>query len=153
MTPNLEELIREYLAKASVLSLATIRDDKPWICNVWYGFDEAMNIYWFSSIRRRHSLNIKQNPFVAGAMCYPQTPQDAVRGLQFEGIAELLTDEQHILTARKTLGHAFTKERMEVLSTHPDRPHKFYRAVPELFVLFDAENFPDDPRQEYHVQR
>jgi hypothetical protein len=32
-----------------------------------------------------------------------------------------------------------------------ERPHKFYRIKPELFVLFDVEHFPDNPRQEYEL--
>ena len=29
-----------------------------------------------------------------------------------------------------------------------DRPHRFYRIKPTRIVLFDALNYPDDPRQE-----
>lgn len=28
-------------------------------------------------------------------------------------------------------------------------PHKLYQIKPELFVLFDEINFPDNPRQEW----
>jgi hypothetical protein len=45
--------------------------------------------------------------------------------------------------------HIFPEEKILELMANPERPHKFYRIKPELFVLFDAVNFPDSPRQEY----
>ena len=148
---ELKELIEQYLGNAKSMQLATVADSMPWICSVWFVADESMNIYWLSSTGRRHSKEIEQNPHVAGAMCLPQTPLDAVRGLQFEGVATILTDPAEIQRALDLhVSHGtFSAERIEQLAQHPDNPHKFYRAQPKLFVLFDAEHFPGDPRQEY----
>ncbi len=89
---RLEKLITDYLEKAKMMHLATVGGDgRPWTCNVWFAADKDLNIYWFSSVTRRHSEEVMKNPHVAAAICLPQTPADKPRGLQLEGTAELLT--------------------------------------------------------------
>lgn len=145
-----EELIRQYLTDVKMMHLATVSDGRPWVCNVWFAADDDMNIYWFSSVTRRHSQEVANDSRVAGAMCLPQTPEDVPRGLQFEGVAEVLTDDADIQKAKAVyVGRIFSEEKVEEFMTHSDRPHKFYRIRPELFVLFDVKNFPDNPRQEW----
>lgn len=150
MPPQLKQLIQEYLEDAKMMHLATVAHGKPWVCNVWFASDADMNIYWFSSITRRHSKEVEKDSHVAGSMCLPQTPQDKPRGLQFEGTAELLTDYADI---EKAIGlykdRIFPDEQIKQMMAHPDRPHKFYRILPDLFALFDVVNYPDDPRREY----
>jgi uncharacterized protein YhbP (UPF0306 family) len=151
-TPDLRQLIKDYLETAKMMHLATVADGKPWVCNVWFAADEDMNIYWFSSVTRRHSEEVANDAHVAGAMCLPQTPEDAPRGLQFEGVAEVLNDKADIKKAKSLyVDRIFPEEKVSEFMTHPERPHKFYRIKPSLFVLFDVVNFPDNPRQEYRA--
>ena len=97
---------------------------------------------------RRHSVEIAGNPHVAVAFCLPQTPTEPVRGLQVEGVAEILEDESSIQKASDLLvGPIFPEERAEALMADQSRPHRFYRLKLDAFVLFDALNFPNDPRQ------
>lgn len=86
---NLKKLIRDYLKEAKLMQLATSVNNKPWVCSVWFGFDVDLNIYWFSSTKRRHSKEVMKNPKVGGAIVYPHTPKDPPRGLQFEGTAKM----------------------------------------------------------------
>lgn len=149
---DIEVLIGGYLKEAKMMHLATEANAKPWVCNVWFAADDELNIYWFSAINRRHSEEVAKNPHVAGAMCLPQTPDDPPRGLQFEGTAEVLRSEADVEKAKSVYsGRIFPQEKIDELMAHPDRPHKFYRIKPALFVLFDAVNFPNSPRQEYKV--
>lgn len=135
------------------MHLASVSKNRPWVCNVWFASDEALNIYWLSSINRRHSAEIAQNNRVAGALCLPQTPQDKPRGLQFEGMAEVLEAQADVQEALNCyVDRIFSLTKIRELMEHPERPHKFYRIRPELFVLFDAVNFPDNPRQEWRPQ-
>lgn len=143
-------LISQYLNEAKMMHLATVSNGKPWVCNVWFAADEGMNIYWFSSVTRRHSEEVAKDPRVARAMCLPQAPQDPPRGLQFEGTAEVLNNEADIAKAKSVYaGRIFPQEKIQEFMSHTERPHKFYRIKPELFVLFDAVNFPSNPRQEW----
>lgn len=130
------------------MQLATSVDGQPWVCSVWFAADEDLNIYWFSSTARRHSGEVVRNNKVAGAMALPHTPADKPRGLQFEGVAEILTKEEDIDKAISVY-----KDRIFPLATIQDfianKNHRFYRIRPTRFVLFDTVNFPDDSRQEF----
>src|SRR3989344_3813530 len=93
---DLRELIKEYLKKTRMIQIATSVDNQPWICTVYCAYDEDFNFYWISKPSTRHSQEIMKNPKVAGAIVYDQQPypKKGVRGLQFEGTAELLTGEE-----------------------------------------------------------
>jgi uncharacterized protein YhbP (UPF0306 family) len=141
-------LITDYFAQARMMQLATSKDNHPWVCNVWFAADDDLNIYWFSSTARRHSGEVRENNRVAGAVVLPLTPDDVPRGVQFEGVAEELDSDADMATAMQCYaGRIFTEEKVRDLIKN--RQHKFYRIKPQLFVLFDAEHFPDQPRQEW----
>lgn len=115
---------------------------------MWFAADDDLNIYWFSSAARRHSGEVRENNRVAGAVVLPLTPDDVPRGVQFEGVAEELSKDDDVTAAlRVYAGRIFTEEKIRDFMAN--RQHKFYRIKPELFVLFDAEHFPDQPRQEW----
>jgi uncharacterized protein YhbP (UPF0306 family) len=133
-----------------MMQLATSVDGQPWVCSVWFAADDNFNIYWFSSTTRRHSSELKKNPKVAAAIVLPQTPKDMPRGLQLEGTAEELSTAEDIAKARSVYeGRIFDVETINNLMAHPEKPHKFYKITPALFVLFDAVNFPDESRKEW----
>lgn len=147
-----EQLIREYLknSKTKMLQLATSKDNQPWLCNVWFAADEDLNIYWFSSTTRRHSQEVAANSKVAGTICDPQNQDDTPMAIQFQGMAELLTDEADIAKARSVYeGRIFDAEAIDKYMANPDFPHRFYRITVELFVLFDPVHFPDISRREW----
>ena len=149
---ELRKLIKEYLEENRMMQLATSVNNQPWVCNVWYVVDEDLNIYWFSSITRRHSQELEKNNKVAGAMVIPQTPQDKPRGLQFQGTAHMLTDEKDVEKVISLFdGRIFDRETIKDLMAHKEKPHRFYKIEPTQFVLFDAINFPDNSRQEYNL--
>ena len=149
---DLRALIVEYLQTTRMMQLATCIDDHPWCCNVWYGFDGDLNLYWFSSATRRHSIEVTRNPHVAGAIVLPQTPEDTPRGLQFEGIAERLTSDADIERAKEVyVGRIFPAQRVAELRASPTKAHDFYRIIPSMFVLFDAVHYPDNSRREYRM--
>jgi uncharacterized protein YhbP (UPF0306 family) len=149
---NLRELIQDYLQEAKLMQLATAIDNQPWTSNVWFVADKDLNIYWFSSTKRRHSREILKNKKVAAAICLPQAPKDILRGLQLEGTAELLTDNISIVKAILLFARKiFTKEQIKQFMKNKKQPHRFYKITPTQFVLFDALNFPDNSRQEYNL--
>ena len=147
---DLRKLIEAYLKEAKLMQLATSIDNQPWVCSVWFATDEKMNIYWFSSITRRHSNEVLKNKKVAAAIVIPQTPDDPPRGLQLEGIAELLTNKKDIDKAMSVyIDRIFSEETVKNFMKNKESPHKFYRIKPTKFVLFDVVNFPKQSRQEF----
>jgi uncharacterized protein YhbP (UPF0306 family) len=147
---ELEQLIRDYLKEAKMMQLATGIDNQPWVCSVWFATDDELNVYWFSSVNRRHSGEVRQNPKVAAAFCLPQTPADKPQGLQLQGTAQELTDAKDVAKARACYeDRIFDGKTIDSLIVHPEKPHRFYRIKPSLFVLFDVVNFPDESRREW----
>lgn len=148
---DLKQLIKDYLNQARLMQLATTVGNKPWCCSVWYAVDQDLNVYYFSAESRRHSHEAMQNHRVAGAIAAPQNPEDPPKGLQFEGVVNRLEDPDDISAAKKLyVGRIFPAEKVEALMAAAN-PHYFYRIKPTSFVLFDAENFPDNARQEYRL--
>jgi uncharacterized protein YhbP (UPF0306 family) len=147
---NLRELIREYLASATTLHLATVRNGKPWVCNVWFASNDNFDLFWFSGRNRRHSEDIAKYPHVAGGITLPLTPVDPVRGIQFEGIARKITEPAEITRCERLfVNRIFSEAKLKELQASSVNPHDFYLVTPELIVLFDTVNFPTAPRQEY----
>ena len=148
---NLKGLITTYLQEAQLMQIATAKNNQPWVCSVYFAFDDNLNLYWISKKETRHSLEIGTNEKVAGTIVLPHIPGQKVRGLQFQG------------TGRKAIGDTMQKamdtyatrmgmkeERKQKILTGEDA-HAPYTIKPSLFVLFDEMNFPDNPRQEYHL--
>lgn len=146
---DLRKLIEEYLKEAKLMQLATVFNNQPWVCSVWFAADSDLNIYYFSAITRRHSEEVLKNNKVAGAAVLPQNPNDPPRGLYFQGKAEVLQKQEDIDKAISAYAdRIFSREKIKEFMGHKEKPHKFYRIKPAKFVLFDAVNFPDNPRQE-----
>lgn len=145
-----EKTIRQYLQSAKMMQLATVADDQPWCCSLFYAPDEELNIYWISLPDTRHSQAILSNNRVAATVAIAFTPGKPVVGVSIEGVAQIVDDPDE------------TRQAIRQYATYCDRgdewyedymagknPHKLYKLRPKLFVLFDVEHFPDDPRQEW----
>ncbi|MCB9453500.1 MAG: pyridoxamine 5'-phosphate oxidase family protein [Anaerolineaceae bacterium] len=91
-----KEAIRAFLETQSTLTLATVDDDgTPRAAPLFYVSDDDLNLYWLSSPTSRHSLNLGAHPQVA-ATIYPAVwAWTAIRGLQIEGIAGIVTGSEH----------------------------------------------------------
>lgn len=149
---KIKQLIEGYLKEARMMQLATSVGDQPWVCNVWFAADSDLNIYWFSSTTRRHSKEVLKNNKVAAAIVLPQTPKDPPRGLQLQGVAELLIEQEGIEKAISVYkDRIFSEEDIKEFMEDAGNPHQFYKITPTQFVLFDLVNFPDNPRQEFNI--
>ena len=155
MAADIRRLIVEYLTEAKLMQIATVKANKPWVATVWYVHDEDLNLYFISKRARRHSLEIKENLNVAGAIVKPHTvgSGEKVRGLQFEGTAE----EARGAILRKAWGLYLAKypSAEKVPIEHLEDPTlkaTYYVVKPKLIVLFDEINFPDSPRQELKLR-
>lgn len=152
MKPDIKELISEYLNTTRMMQLATSVGNQPWCCTVYYAHDDEWNLYWLSLPGSRHSQEIAENPKVAGAIAYDQQPpQRTVRGIQFEGVAKLLSGDEEE-KASKLFIEKLNREVTLLEDVRSGKyPYKFYRVRPQKFVLFDRLNFPDNERQEHQV--
>ena len=95
------EAIRAFLASQSTLALATINaDGTPQSAPLFYVSDDDLNLYWLSSPRSRHSVNLTERANVAATIYAAVWDWQAIRGLQIEGRAIAIENEerQRILT-------------------------------------------------------
>ena len=124
---DVERIIREYLPGVIHMSLATSRDNKPWVCEVHYVFDKDLNLYFRSKEIRRHSKEITDNPFVAGNIVEQHSVDQEPRGVYFEGKAEILNsiDEDH--PVYKLFCERFDLDEEILEDTKAENGHKFYK--------------------------
>jgi uncharacterized protein YhbP (UPF0306 family) len=149
---DIQPFLHEHLQKPDVMQLATARDGQPWACTVHFYADNNLHLYWMSTPERRHSLDIKANPRVAAAMAIRADRGTSPIGVQIEGDAELVEDQQELkrvipLYAKK-LGRNPALLNDVLAGTNRNR---LYHLKPRVFVLFDPQTFPDDPRKEWRL--
>jgi len=94
---DVEKIIREYIPLVLHMSLATTKDNTPWVCEVHFAYDTDLNLYFRSLASRRHSQEIVANSKVAGSIVKQYAPDDEPVGVSFEGTAKKLEsgDEQN----------------------------------------------------------
>lgn len=149
---SVKQIYHEFMEDVLLMQLATVRNNKPWLCSVWYVMDEEENIYWLSRKERRHSEEIAENPFAACTFhqWYEQGfAHDKGQALTMSGHVDIL------------MGEACTKPYQLYTQRHPkmldfqsledvqtEKGHHFmYKLTPEEIVWFDEINFPKQPRQ------
>lgn len=149
MAMNIESTIRSYLPSIVHLSLATSADNKPWVCEVHFVYDDELNLYFRSLKTRRHSQEIAANPNVAGNIIKQHTVGEYPLGLYFEGTAQMLTDP----AKRLQLAPLF-KERLKVEAdiladaANPDG-HQFYQITVSDWYVFGK--LDGEKGQKYHL--
>jgi len=87
---DVEATVREYIDKTVHMSLGTSRDNKPWVSEVHFAYDEDLNLYFCSMKDSRHCLEIEANPCVAGNIVKQHDLTESPHGIYFEGTAALM---------------------------------------------------------------
>jgi uncharacterized protein YhbP (UPF0306 family) len=149
MAIEVEQVVREYIEKTVHMSLGTSRDGQPWVCEVHFGFDDDLNLYFRSKPSRRHSEEIRDNPRVAGNIVKQHNLDESVVGVYFEGTTEMLHDVTAESPAYKVLNSRLrTPEAALEEATHEDG-HKFYRISVKNWCVFGR--FGGDSGQKHQL--
>jgi uncharacterized protein YhbP (UPF0306 family) len=90
---DIEKVIREYITKTIHMSLGTVHDNKPWVCEVHFAYDDDLNLYFVSNQSTRHCQEIAKNPNVAGNIVRQHALDEAPNGIYFEGTAGMINAE------------------------------------------------------------
>ncbi len=145
---DLKSHIRDILKKVYVIQLATVHDGQPWCCNLHAVTDDDLNLYWVSTLDRRHSKEIADNPHVAAASALQL--KKPLLCVQVEGTAKLVEDQTEIERIMKLYGehHNSDKDWLNHIVSG-ENPHRLYRLTPSAIVTFDQTTFPDDPYQRW----
>jgi ribonuclease HI len=142
-----EEYVDEFMALGTVMQLATARDNRPWISNVYYTADAERNIYWLSLPERRHSKEVSDNSHVAVSIAIKS--DIPVIGIQAEGTVEVVLSSDEV--AR--ILNVYTKKYDGAGKDFHERfiagknKHLLYKLTPQKLVLFDEVHFATSPQQ------
>lgn len=147
---DVEQVVREYIDKTVHLSLATTKNNLPWVCEVHFAYDKHLNLYFRSLSSRRHSQEIAENPNVAGNIVKQHELQETVVGVYFEGTARQLTERKDQELALEYLKNRL-KIKEEVLdeAQEPDG-HKFYQIFVKNWYVFGRFGLPSG--QKYKLE-
>src|SRR5512145_2518531 len=87
-----------YLRAHNVVTLATTGGDGPWAAAVFYASAD-FTLYFVSSPDARHSGNLAMHPRVAVAVHEDYRDWTAIKGLQMEGFAQVISGAEQSAAA------------------------------------------------------
>lgn len=143
---EIEQLIRNYLPNIIHMSLGTCVDNKPWVCEVHYAYDQELNLYFNSLPSRRHSQEIIQNPHVSGNIVVQHGLGEKPQGVYFEGKAAIVEDPEEVETALREYGGRFT-DRADFAKAELAKEDggRFYKITVSDFYVFDVRGELNPP--------
>ena len=137
MNKQIEQIIRRYLPEVNQISLATSFENKPWVCEIFFGCDEELHLYFISRPNRRHSLEITKNKHVAGNIVKQYDPSDQKQGVYFEGTCELLENVTQTDPAFVSFCDKFGTDPVLLQEQKQENGHRWYKITVNKFYLFD----------------
>lgn len=150
MSVDVEKIVRENIDTTVHLSLATVKDNLPWVCEVHFAYDDELNLYFRSLPSRRHSQEIAENPNVAGNIIEQHPLEKYPLGIYFEGTAEMLApgDEQkqaaECIKSRLKMGDEIIED-----AQNPEG-HQFYKITVKNWYVFGK--FDGQKGQKYKLE-
>lgn len=150
MITDVEAAIRHYLPQIVHMSLATSQENKPWVCEVHFAFDDELNLYFRSNSQTRHCQEIMNNPHVAGNIVTQHFTGDKPRGVYFEGIAELVKDVDQNNGAYISYRDRFGIGKDAIDEALTGSGPQFYKITVNTFYLFDTRE--SSPGRKYELE-
>ncbi|MGH3765299.1 MAG: pyridoxamine 5'-phosphate oxidase family protein [Pseudonocardiaceae bacterium] len=152
-------LLERYVQAGKLMQLSSLTSDgSPVVCNVWYDVHFGPDVLRFiSRYDRQHSQNLRIDGRVAGgiiAMSLEGLGQ-VVRGVTFTGFARELST----YGIEREIGAFVARWPRAEPALNPSRlargeiATRLYEVTIAEWVLFDEENFPDQPRQVINAVR
>jgi uncharacterized protein YhbP (UPF0306 family) len=98
---DMRPVLREFLASQSTLALATAGDEdgRPQVVPLFFVSDDDFNLFWISSPDSRHSANVAAWNDVAAAIYAHTWDWAGIKGVQIEGDAMPVTDDDERASA------------------------------------------------------
>ncbi len=148
---TLEATIRSYVQQVIHMSVATASDNRPRVFEVHFAFDDDLNLYWMSSQRAQHSVDIKNNIHVSGTIVTHHFLNQKPRGVAFDGDATVIDVIDEDSNAYKAYVARFADRGAGILSTY-EKPEgaRLYKIAVEDFYLIDG--LGDGPPVKHHLK-
>lgn len=145
---QIEQTIRGYIPQIIHMSLATVSNNKPWVCEVHFAYDDDLNIYFVSSAKTRHAQEIAKNPYVAANIVTQHHKDQKVRCVDFEGMAEMLSGIEAEKTAYQAYVARYGSSEGLLNEIRKDGDTRFFKITVKDFFLFDSYG---DTREKHHL--
>jgi uncharacterized protein YhbP (UPF0306 family) len=139
---DIEKIIREYVDKTLHMSLATVSDNKPWVCEVHFTYDDKLNLYYRSLKSRRHSQEIAKNPNVAGNIVKQHELNEYPHAIYFEGTAEIMEDYDEIDKIFPYFVKRLNPAEDAIEDSKKEDGHKFYKITVVNWYAFGKFDQP-----------
>ena len=115
-----------------------------------FAYDNELNLYFRTKIDTRHSLEVKENPYVAGNIVTQHGNKDKPRGVYFEGTCKIVEDDPELTAAVDSYSERFDIERESLSDKIKDEVHRLYKITVNKFYVFDARE--SSPSQKYELE-
>jgi len=145
---DIEKIVREYLPQIIHMSLGTSKDNKPWVCEVHFVYDEKLNLYFCSKVDTRHCKEIEANPNVAGDIVRQHDLTESPHGIYFEGTAEIIKSPSDEDISRYSDQLKRDAEELKVM-LNEDGGRKMYKITVSNWYAFGK--FGTDTNKKYHL--
>jgi len=139
---EIQQAIKDYLPQIIHMSAASVGENgKPWAWEVHYAFDDDLNLYWVSVMGARHSQEVAKNANIAGTIVVQHQPDQAPRGVSFEGTVEIVADVTEDHSAFKVFTARFPARAQPILEgytkaiTDPDARRIFKVNVSDYYMV------------------
>lgn len=136
MSLDVQQIVREYIDKSLHMSLATVSDSKPWVCEVHFVYDDNLSLYFRSLASRRHSQEIAVNPNVAGSIVRQHSIDEYPHAIYFEGMAGLLEGAGEHQRVFELFQKRLNLDESILEDSQKDDGHKFYKITVENWYAF-----------------
>lgn len=136
---QLIKIARGIIKSNIYLTLGTA-DKDPWVAPVFYAVDDKYNFYFISQLDSLHTQHLLKNPNVAFAIFDSHQKEGTGIGVQGNGKAYLLKDEE-LTEASKYYRTTFVE--MKPGSFTDSAPYRFFKIVPEKFYVLDPDEKVD----------
>lgn len=135
---QIEHIIREYIEQVVHMSLGTCADGKPWVCEVHFAYDKELNLYFRSATSSRHCQEIAKNPHVAGNIITQHFKNQRIRGVYYEGTAEVLNDLTEDHPGVQATANRFGRDSaIQAVKPDDNKPH-YYKITVKNWYVFDT---------------
>lgn len=140
------------LKEVKIVTVGTIDSDgNPWICNVHFGVDENLNLYFVSKEDSNHSKHISEKKEVAFTVyTFNKTGKNDKASVQGKGLAEPLYDLQSISVGAKTISEKFSKWIIDPqdMVSNPEKK-RMYKISPTYIKYLDSIVLGDERTEEF----
>lgn len=153
----MKSYLLSFLEKQKLLTISTLDEEgKPWLCNLYFGVDKDLNLFWVSSRKTKHSIHIEKNGSVAFTVSwFNESDIEDIISIQGTGVAKRVTNIKEIIGGVNAFCTKFPAWRewfdKEMLKNLVD--DKLYMIKPTYMKFRSDKKLGKDVFEEFFLQK